>query len=250
MNRLGVSTFRSAVLAATLTFFGSSITLAGDLKGVVSFDGKRPVPKNIVKRFQADAVCLQMHWDPKSGRATQVRNEDVIVSKDLKVRNAFVYIKGGLDDTEYPAPAEPAKLNQKGCLYAPHVQGMMAGQWLWITNSDKTMHNVHSLPKRNKPINQGQAVPGTLKVDVMKRAEVVKFKCDIHPWMAAYIHVMDHPFFAVTNSKGEFTIPDVPPGTYEVAAWHEVFGEVTASVTVGADGAMQEFTLKAKGDEE
>ena len=246
MRGLSILSMRSAAMGVAIAVAGAMTAQAGDIKGVVSFEGERPRPKNIAKRFEADAVCAKLHMDPATGKMKQIRNEDVIVSRDLKVKNVFVYIKSGVSGKHAP-PAEPAVIDQKGCQYHPHVQGMIAGQKLKIISSDPTVHNIHSLPKKNREINIGQPKPGETIVDVMKRAEMpVKFKCDVHPWMAAFIFVMDHPYFAVTNSKGEFTITGVPDGEYEVAAWHEVYGEVTAKLTVGGGDASQDFALKEK----
>lgn len=131
MRGLSILSMRSAAMGVAIAVAGAMTVQAGDIKGVVSFDGERPRPKNIAKRFEADANCAKLHMDPDTGKMKQIRNEDVIVSRDLKVKNVFVYIKSGATGKHSP-PAEPAVIDQKGCQYHPHVQGMIAGQGLKI----------------------------------------------------------------------------------------------------------------------
>ena len=154
------------VLAAMLSLV--FVAEAAEVSGVIDFDGPRPKRRRI--KMEADAKCEAMHEKP-------VGSQGAIVSKALKVRNAFVYIKSGLGDTKYDVPTEPASINQKGCMYSPHVLGMMAGQELKIINSDNTLHNIHSLAKKNRAFNFGQPVPGE-RLEKMPRAEQgIKIKC-------------------------------------------------------------------------
>ena len=130
-------------------------------------------------------------------------------------------------------------LNQQGCTYAPHVSGIMTGQTLIIRNSDPTLHNVHALPKNNEEFNQGQPFQDMELEKEFGTAEVmVRFKCDVHPWMSAYMGVVDHPFFATSGADGSFAIEGLPAGDYVLEAWHETLGAQTQSVTVAADGAV------------
>ena len=134
-------------------------------------------------------------------------------------------------------------LDQNGCQYQPHAQGIMVGQPYKILNSDGILHNVHSLPKVNAQFNK--PMPPTLKettTTFAKPEPIFKIKCDVHPWMSAYIGVFTHPFYSVTSADGKFTISGLDPGTYEITAWHERLGTQTASVTVGAsDKKTQDF---------
>ena len=127
-------------------------------------------------------------------------------------------------------------LNQDGCTYKPHVMGIMVGQPYKILNSDGILHNIHTLPKVNPAFNRGQ--PATVKemtTTFTKAENVFQVKCDVHPWMSAYIGVYNHPFFSVTGTDGKFTISGLDPGTYELTAWHERLGMQTATVTVAAN---------------
>jgi Carboxypeptidase regulatory-like domain len=116
------------------------------------------------------------------------------------------------------------------------VMGIMVGQPYKILNSDGVLHNIHTLPQVNTPFNR--AMPATLKevtTSFSKEEAIFHIKCDVHPWMSAYIGVFNHPFYSVTGTDGKFTISNLDPGTYEITAWHEKLGPQTSSVTVGAN---------------
>ncbi len=127
-------------------------------------------------------------------------------------------------------------LDQNGCRYEPHVLGLTVGQTLKILNSDGLLHNVHALPKINTGFNRAMPASVTEAEYTFDKEEFMfKVKCDVHPWMGAYISVMRHPFFDVTGKDGRFEIRDVPPGTYEIEIWHEKLGTKTARVTIEGD---------------
>ena len=212
---------------------------AGNVSGSVSFQGE--APKRTVIKMDADPKCAAIHGDKKVG------SEDAIVSKEGKVANVFVYLKDGVKG-KFPTPTAPAEIDQNGCMYIPHVQGVMVDQPFNIKSSDPTLHNIHCLGKVNPEFNFGQPQPG-VKDKVFHKAEApIKFKCDVHPWMSAYVFVMENPFFAVSGKDGAFAIKDVPDGEYTLAAWHEKFGEQTAKIKVaGGELKDQNFTFSAAG---
>jgi plastocyanin len=163
------------------------------------------------------------------------------------LQNVFVYVKDGLGTRTYATPTTPVALDQKGCRYVPHVVGVQVGQPVLIANSDATLHNVNSAPKNNRGFNFGQ-VPSTPAVTrTFDKPEIgVPFRCDVHSWMNAYAGVVPHPFFAVTDANGAFEIKGLPPGTYEIEAWHEQLGTQTQSVTVdGKTPAQVTASFKA-----
>jgi polysaccharide lyase family 4-like protein len=134
-------------------------------------------------------------------------------------------------------------VDQEGCMYIPHVMGIMVGQPYRILNTDGILHNIHTLPKINPAFNRGQ--PATVKemtTNFPKAESMFQIKCDVHPWMSAYMGVFTHPFYSVTKTDGKFTISGLDPGTYEITAWHERLGMQTAMVTVsGTDTKTQNF---------
>jgi plastocyanin len=210
---------------------------AGDVKGVVSFEGT--APKNEPIKMNADPVCVKENKDPQFQETYEVT--------DGKLENVFVYVKDGLGNFVYDMPTDSVKIDQKNCRYHPHVFGIRVGQVLEIVNSDPTLHNIHAMPKDNAEFNNGQPIQGMKMNHTFTKPEVmVPFKCDVHGWMNAYVGVVNHPYFAVTDKDGKFSLPNLPPGNYTIEAWHEKLGTQTASVTLGAKESKDvTFTFKA-----
>jgi plastocyanin len=223
----------------TILFTTFSFSQNATVKGVVKFVGEAPKPRLI--SMKADRQCDAIH----GGKS--VTAEDVVVNPNGTLKWVFVYVKEGVKG-KYNPPSEPVVLDQQGCLYQPHVFGIMVGQKLEVRNSDPLLHNVHATPKKNKPFNIGQPVKGMKSYHTFNTPEImVPFKCDVHPWMSAYAGVLDHPFFSVSNDKGEFEIKNLPPGTYTIEAWHEKFGTLTQTVTVKPGETKRiEFTYERK----
>ena len=177
--------------------------------------------------------------DPKCAVAAggkKIGTELYIVNKNDTVRNVVAYVKEGVPDQEFQPPATKAKLDQVGCRYIPHVQTVMVGQVLTISNGDATMHNIHSVAKKQRVFNIAQTKKGDKRDVTFTRPEFVKVKCDVHGWMSTYIGVFDHPFHAVTDKTGACTIENLPPGQYVIGGWHEQADDATPqNVTVVAD---------------
>lgn len=216
--------------------------MAGDVVGTVKFDGEQPRMKKI--KMDADPKCAELHEDEPPV------SEEVVVNDNGTLRNVFVYVRGGLEGRTFEPPKDPVELRQEGCLYRPRVFGMMARQPLRIHNDDDTLHNVHALAKVNKEFNIGQPNKGMVTTRTFPQPEVmIKFKCDVHPWMAAYVGVLSHPFYDTTGEQGSYRLKGLPAGEYEIVAWHEKFGEQVAKVTVGEDGEVtQDFTFRDSGE--
>ncbi|HLF14585.1 MAG TPA: carboxypeptidase regulatory-like domain-containing protein [Bacteroidota bacterium] len=213
---------------------------AGTLTGKVHFKGAKPAPVKI--KMTADKKCERVH------AGMDVYSDQVVVNPNGTLKNVFVYVKSGLAKKKYPAPKEKAKFDQSGCQYTPHVFGVMVDQKIEISNSDETLHNVHALPKNSKQFNIAQPKKGMKRVESFSSPEVmVKIKCEVHNWMAAYVGVMDNPFFAVSDDQGKFSIKDLPAGEYEIEAWHEKYGTSTMKVSVGAaDTKTADFSYQGK----
>jgi len=203
------------------------------VSGVVKFDGTAPKPQKI-----------DMSQDPA---CKGTNDTETVVVDGGNLANVFVYVKDGAGNYSFDVPKEPAKLDQQGCRYHPHVLGVMAGQTVQIINSDNTTHNIHPSPKDNREWNESQppkAAP--LDKDFARQEVLIPVKCNQHPWMKMYIGVVKSPFFAVTGKDGKYELKGLPPGTYTIAAVHEKYGEVDQTVTVAAkDSKTQDFTFKA-----
>ncbi|MDB6055910.1 MAG: hypothetical protein JWN25_3433 [Verrucomicrobiales bacterium] len=213
---------------------------AADLVGKVTLKGTAPA-ELAMTTVNADKVCGKMHDQP-------VFTRHYVVGQGSGLGNVFVYVTAGVDAKSVPPAAEkaPEILDQKGCLYYPYVMGIRTGQKLTIKNSDPVLHNVHSQPKENKEFNFAQPLQNQESEKSFTVPEVlVKMKCDVHNWMFAYIGVVDHPYFAVTDKDGNFKISGLPPGKYTVEAVHMKAGKKSAEVTMAADGGKAAFELEA-----
>jgi plastocyanin len=208
---------------------------AGSVHGVVSFAGMAPKMKP-----------LDMTADP--GCPTGPQPSEVVVLKDGKLANVFVYVKEGLPQGKFAVPTEPVTLDQKGCRYIPHMLGIMAGQPLKITNTDTADHNVHDMPSNNPPWNESQMPTDKPILKTFPNPEMmVPVQCNQHPWMKAFVNVMAHPYFAVSATDGSYEIKNLPPGEYTLAAVHERFGEQTMKIKVGAKETAKAPFIFAEG---
>jgi len=229
MNRLVFPLAAALALAAI-----ASPAAAGTVTGKVTYDDKVPSLRPL--DMNADPACAAKHSSP-------VTAEVLVLGAGNALANVFVEVKNP------PAGAAPkgrVEIDQNGCMYKPHVTAVGAGQELLFKNSDGILHNVHGLPEVNREFNVG--MPATLKEkgQVLAKPEpMFKVKCDVHPWMNAWVAVVSHPYFCITGADGKFTIANLPAGTYQVEAWHERLGTQTGSVTVAADGSQTlDFSFK------
>ena len=197
---------------------------AGTLRGKVSFEGVPPARAEISVRGNPE--CAIFHKDGK------VLSEETVVNQG-GLQNVFVYIKEGLENHSFQAPAAPVEIDNKNCVYVPHVSGAQVGQPVVFLNSDATLHNIHAYAKRNKSWNIGLPFQGVKQTKKFDAPEVmVSLKCNVHPWMNGFLGVLPHPYFAVTGPDGSFEIKNLPPGKYGVEAWHEKLGVQTQEILV------------------
>lgn len=198
---------------------GASVRLSGR----VILEGSPPARR--VVNTSKDPACATLH-DGKP-----VLDEDLIVSDGGGVKNAFVYLRRGAPKQSYPLPEKPAVLNQQGCMFQPRVQGVRVGQRMLVGNADPVTHNVRSFPILNQAFNFGQPAGTDPRERTFEQAErEIEVQCDVHPWMHAYIFVMDHPYFSVTGDDGAFAIDGLPPGEYALESWHEKLGKQRKTV--------------------
>jgi plastocyanin len=200
-------------------------TTAGSVSGTVRLQGNPPIRRAI--NMAAVPNCSKEHSSP-------ALTEEVVPGDDGALQNVIVYLKGDFSSYAFEVPRSPAKIDQNGCVYKPHVIALMVGQPLEVTNSDQATHNIHSLAKANRPRNDSQS-PGAAPItQTFSRQEIaIQVKCNVHPWMKAYVAVLSNPYFQVTGEDGSFEIKNVPPGKYELLAWHELFGTSEEAITMG-----------------
>jgi plastocyanin len=207
------------------------------IAGHVVYEGEVPALEPI--RMDAEPACAEKHSEP-------VQPEVLVLGDDgSSLGNVFVRVTSGLPEGTSPAPDEPVVIDQEGCQYIPHVVGVMAGQPLQFENSDGILHNVHALPEVNREFNMAMPAERTTAQQTFSRPEdMFRVKCDVHPWMNAWVAVMSHPYFDTTAPDGTFEITGLPAGTYELEAWHEKLGTRTATVTVeDGEAAAADFTF-------
>lgn len=220
---------------ATTEYFKVDPATAATVSGKVTFEGT--APKAPPLNMSAEPDCAKLHDGPVY--------PDVVSVSDGNLANVFVWVKSGLEGKAFEPSSQPVTLDQKGCIYHPHVIGIQTNQPLEVTNSDSFTHNVHPLPTTNREFNRSQSAGAPPVEHTFPRQELkIAVKCNVHPWMRSYINVVDHPFFAVTGADGSFTIKGLPPGTYTIEAIHESLGEKEMSVTVGAsESATADFNF-------
>ncbi len=222
------------VVAAVLTTLQA--VSAADIVGKITLKGTPPAEKEL----PLDANCGKLH--PASKPTTRF----YITDGKGGLADTFIYLKDGLTGKTIEVPAEAKVLDQKGCEYSPYVSGVQTKQKLAVKNSDELLHNVHATPAvaGNKESNQAQLPKSKDLVYSYDNQEILlRFKCDVHPWMFAYVGVVDHPYYAVSAKDGTFKIANVPAGEYTLEAFHRKGGKVTQKVTVGAGNATSDFSF-------
>lgn len=215
----------SVSMVAGLTAAPAVTTAEGKVTGTVIFEGEAP-----------DRAPPARVTDPYCAKIVKPL-DDVVVTRG-KLRDVVVRVKrsGG---KPIAAPAAPVVIDQRDCAYEPRVVTLIAGQKLVVRNSDGTFHNVRGMlsgkPLWNKP--QPAKDPDlALDPSAAKPGDVVELACDVHPWMHAYVVIVDHPFVAVTGADGKFEIGGLAPGSYTLEAWHPTLGTRSIDVQIGTGG--------------
>jgi plastocyanin len=226
-----------SALAAAL-----QVASAADINGIVTLKGTPPKEKEITPVME-DANCSKLHTTVPTTRfyvaGPKGELADVVVSVQ------------GISGKSTGASAPPVVMDQKGCEYIPSILAVQTDQKIVVKNSDPVLHNVHNVPGEgsgNKEKNEAQLPNGAdLTFSFSKPENFLKFKCDVHQWMFAWVSIFDHPFFAVSGKDGSFKIANVPPGKYKIQATHRKAGTVTQEVEVKeGEAAKADFTLEVK----
>jgi hypothetical protein len=198
---------------------------SGVVRGSVKFTGTPPVMKPI----SSTEACCQS--DPP------LMEETVVVNANGTLAHTFVYLEDAPRTDGSVKPA--ALLDQVKCRYVPHALAVQTEQTLNVRSSDPTMHNVHSMSTLNPARNLSMTKAGDQTSIKFGMAEFVQVRCDVHPWMSAWVGVFDNPFFAVTQEEGSFSISGIPAGTYKLVAWHEIYGRQEQTVTVADEKPVE-----------
>jgi hypothetical protein len=234
MRRVLNAVAGAAILASLTPGYSADVT------GKVTLKGKPPAE-----------VPLPLASDPGCGRLRQNEKPTTrfyVTGAEGGLAEVFVYLKAA--DLTSETPSKPALLDQKGCEYIPHVMGMQAGQKLLIRNSDPVFHNVHALPRINEQFNLAQTAGAKdIERTFDKREVFVRFKCDVHAWMYAYVGVLPHSYYAVTDKDGSFKIENVPAGKYQLVAFHRKSHvtedkALTQDITVGDQPVTADFAVE------
>lgn len=214
-----------AQVTGTSGYQATDVAAGGSLRGTIRFTASPP-PPDTVAITQDTAAC-----------GTSRLIQPVRVGRSGGLADAVVSLVGVERGKPWPTPAEPPTLDQHGCRFTPHIAIVQVGQPVRVVNSDPLSHNVHTAAFDNRPVNRTQpagASPIELRFDA---AEKIHLKCDLHPWMSAWIVASEHPYVTVTDETGGFTLAGVPPGTYTLEVWHETLGTRSRTITVEAGGA-------------
>ena len=231
----------TALIPATIALAALQLASAGEITGTITLKGTPPKEKDITP-LKEDANCGKLHTDMPTTHfyvaGPQGQLADVVVSVE------------GISGKSTGAAAPAVELDQKGCEYTPQILAVQTGQKIEIKNSDPVLHNVHDVPTvaGNQEQNMAQMPGGPqLSFSFTKPEEFLKFKCDVHPWMFAWVSVFDHPYFAVSAKDGTFKIANVPAGKYTLKAAHRKAGTATQEIEVkDGEPAKVNFTLEAK----
>jgi plastocyanin len=209
-------------------------TLTGRVKIKGEIPKRRKIPTN------ADPKCAAMH-------PGDLLSDDYAIDPAGNVQYAVLYVKEGLGEQKFTAPKTPVVVEQKGCRFEPHAMGIMAGQELLFRNQDELMHIVHVVPKNNREFGFSQAKKGEERPKVFTTKETIRLFCDVHPWMEAWILVLDHPLHATSGADGKYKLKGLPPGKYTIEAWHEKYKPVTQEIEIkGKEAKTLDFVFTDK----
>jgi plastocyanin len=209
---------------------------AGSIEGAVDFTGKPPTPAKLHR--EADPFC-----------AKKPMTDPSVLVKNGKLENVWVHLTKGAKEAPLPAGAKEVEMDQKDCMYEPRMTVAQVGQKIRAKNGDPVLHNVHTYLGATTVFNKGMPNDKVPAIEYVAKEEgMMKWKCDVHPWMRGFIGISKHPYQAVTGSDGSFKIDNVPPGKYTIESWHEKYGTKTQDITV-EEGKPAKASFKYDGTE-
>jgi len=217
---------------------GLQAALAADVTGTITLSGTPPEEK-VNEALAANPDCGKLHSEP-------VKTQFYVLGSKGELAGVVITVKG-ISGKSTGESATPLVLDQKGCEYSPYITAVQTGQKIVVKNSDPVFHNVDVVPVTagNPPANKAQG-PGAPDVTLsFPNAEsFLKFKCDVHPWMFAYVTVVDSPYFSVSAKDGSYKISNLPPGKYTIEAAHRKAGKVTKDIEVKDGANTLDFTME------
>jgi hypothetical protein len=237
----------STTTSGTLGSSGSRATVdpatTGIIRGTVKLDGAPPTLERI--DMEAAPACVKANPSP-------VIPHQVVIGENGSLADVVVYVKSGLGNFHFDTPKAPVILEQKACMYEPHVIGLMTNQIMEVRNDDPTVHNVHVVAKVNPGWNRSQLSESPAIEQSFTRPDLaIPIGCNVHPWMRAFAFVFNHPYYAVTTRSGAFELKNLPPGTYTIEAWQERYGTQDLTVTTGPkETKVIAFTFQAASSAE
>jgi plastocyanin len=222
----------SALLGFAMWAGTLDVAAAGTIKGTVRLAGAVPAPRQL-KVTVDHAVC-----------GTVKDAEDLVVTPGMGIRNVVVSLAPPPAGAKF-APAPPPQMDQKQCVFVPRVVVVPVGGTVEFLNNDRLLHNLHSASTNNAAFNRTQPKGRTIPIE-FRKPEIIRIDCDLHPWMRAWVVVADHPFYAVTDERGEFLLVNVPPGRYTLHVWQESLGTTQSEVTVPDGEAIVVVEMRGK----
>ena len=222
-------------LIGILSLIIQSHIYAGSILGEVKFIGTPPKPMEI-KVTSDQTYC-----------GTSLPDESTLIGPNRGLKNSVIFIVKASQDL--PPSLVENVLDNNGCRFAPHVLAMQRGEKLIVKNSDPKLHTIHTSMRQETIFNVPLPFRG-LKIDVTEKIQktgLIEVRCNTHGWMRGYIHVLDHPFFAVSDERGGFAIRNIPAGSYTLKAWHESAGVQSKEIVLnGRDDLRVNFEFKIR----
>ena len=209
----------------------TDVTDGGSVQGAVIFDGAAPdLP--LAEIAKDNEVC---------GDGSIIPNP-VTIGAGGELGDVVVYLEEVDEGKAWPE--QDYVLDQQECAFEPYLQVVPKGVEMTIKNSDPVLHNVHPFEivgdKRRTLFNLAQPQQDQTNTKKIKtrKGKAVELACDAHSWMAGWLYVLEHPYYAVVGADGTFEIGDIPPGDYKLMAWHPVLGMQEQDLEVAAGGAV------------
>jgi len=227
-----------------LLFFTTSLPAVGGYKVADVVNGGAVKGRIIFKGEAPPEVKMRISEDQQVCGYGFRRLKGLELSPEDGVANAVVIIEGVTEGKPFPRAVQ--LIDQHDCSFIPHVQVAEAGHEFVILNSDPVHHNIHGYLRGRTVFNLAQPFLGKRIPVVLSGPGIIEIRCDIHPWMKAWVHVVEHPYYSITNSRGEFNIDDIPPGTYRLKVWQEMLGVMEQEVTIKPGTTfLKDFTYES-----